>query len=213
MGKSRFHISIFLCLACLLFAFDTLAQMPLSIYGIDVLKTEITKKDTEWEAGFEGSNLVYKQALSEGLPLASVSKSTDNEYQFKTDRGNYDNMGERFQLAYNYLFELLGNPSLVETAEGGYMRDARLKRRENGEVYFLIPEWDWDKNQVMEDKGEELTAHAAYRKISFYKDYVKCEWDVMQKHGVIVRLSWQRTGIVLSVHNYSSGAEASRKKP
>ena len=83
------------------------AQTALSLYGIDVLKTEITKKDVEWEAGFENNQLVYKQNLSEGLPLAIVLKTTDNEYQFKTDRGNYDNMGERFQLVYNYLFELL----------------------------------------------------------------------------------------------------------
>ncbi|CAG0961137.1 hypothetical protein FLAV_00708 [Flavobacteriales bacterium] len=189
------------------------AQTPLSLYGIDVLKTEITKKDVAWESGFENNQLVYKQALSEGLPLASVLKTTDNEYQFKTDRGNYENMGERFQLVYNYLFEKFGNPSLIETAEGGYLRDARLKRKENGEVYFLIPEWDWDKNQAMEDKGEELSAHAAYRKISFYKDFVKCEWDVMQKYGVIIRVHWQRSGIVLSVHNYSGAEEASKKKP
>lgn len=189
------------------------AQPPLSLYGVDVLKTEITKKDVGWEPGFENNQLVYKQALSEGLPLATVLKTTDNVYQFKTDRGNYENMGERFQLVYNYLFEKFGNPSLVETAEGGYLRDARLKRKENGEVYFLIPEWDWDKNQPMEDKGEELTVHAAYRKISFYKDFVKCEWDVMQKYGVIIRVNWQRNGIVLSVHNYSGAEEASKKKP
>lgn len=65
----------------------------------------------------------------------------------------------------------------------------------------------------MEDKGEELSAHAAYRKISFYKDFVKCEWDVMQKYGVIIRVHWQRSGIVLSVHNYSGAEEASKKKP
>jgi hypothetical protein len=189
------------------------AQNDLSLYGIDVLKTEITKKDVAWEAVFENNQLVYKQALSEGLPLAFVIKTTDNEYQLKTDRGNYDNMGDRFQLVYNYLFEKFDKPSLIETAESGYMRDARLKRKENGEIYFLIPEWDWDKNQALEDKGEELTVHAAFRKISHYKDYVKCEWDVMQKYGVIIRLHWQRNGIVLSVHNYGGAEEVSKKKP
>lgn len=174
------------------------------LFGVNVLKTEMTKHDMEeWESFFESSRLMFRQPLPEGLPLSVVIKSDYNEYTFRTDRGNYPNMGERFELTYKYLVEKFGIPQIVETAEGGYMRGAYIKQREDGSVYFLVPDWDWENNVPVKDRGEELDPHAVYRKISFYKDYVYCEWNALQDIGLVVKLKWQNSGITVITQNFS----------
>jgi hypothetical protein len=199
--KVRFLISLLLLTR---FLFSQQNEEFVELWGVNVLKTHFSKQEAkEWETFFDNNRLIYKQYLAEGLPLAFVLKTDVNEYLFKTDRGNYPNMGERFELVYKYLVEKFGSPQIVETAEGGYLRDAYIKQKPDGSVYFLVPDWDWENNRPMKDRGEELDPHGVYRKITFYKDYVYCEWTPQDTPGLVIKLKWQSSGITVTVQNFS----------
>ncbi|MFQ5336012.1 MAG: hypothetical protein ACE5DN_08035 [Flavobacteriales bacterium] len=178
-------------------------QAQLDIYGIDILRDKLTKKELRaWQPGPK-PDVLKRTVPDENSPLAIVLKYPGREYHFKTDRGNYNNMPERFRQVYKYLQAKFGEPGLLDTPEGT-MTNIELKRYPDGTIYFFTHKWDFDKQQYYADRGDTLTAANVYERIVGYREWITIEWTSMQKFGIIIRLRWKRTGINIQTLNFNA---------
>ena len=184
----------------------------INIYGIDITKPIDKKELKEWEKGTtEGT---YKKKIEDkDCPYNMVFRLPGNEYLFKTDRGNYDNMPERFRAAYMYLQKQFGDASLMETPMGS-LTDLKLKRYANGKVYFFTHKWDFDAQEYYTDRGDTLTVTQVWNKINSHQEWIKLEWSSLQKYSILIRMQWKRAGLQLKILNFNPvvGATGNSKK-
>lgn len=188
-------------LVFLLIANASVSKAQIDIYGIDILQGQSKKELKQWEQG-SGLGVLKKDIAEETCPFTQVYRQPNNEYIFKTDRGNYENMADRFRMAYKYLEKKFGDASLMETPMGS-ITDLRLKRYPNGKVYFFTHKWDFDAREYYADRGDTLTVQQVYKKIISHNEYILLEWSSLQKYGVLIRMKWRRSGLSIKVLNFN----------
>jgi len=185
----------------LLITATSFSWAQIDIYGIDILQGPSKKELKQWEQG-SGLGVLKKNIAAEGCPFTEVYRQPNNQYLFKTDRGNYDNIADRFRMAYKYLEKKFGDASLIETPMGS-LTDLKLKRYPNGNIYFFTHKWDFDAKEYYADQGDTLTVRQVYDKITSHNEYILLEWSSLQKYGVLIRMNWKRSGLNIKVLNFN----------